>query len=183
MLSEEEKKERQREHARKWREKNREALKERSREYRANLSPEEAERQRVARRERQLRNKDRRRETNRRCYEKTPEIWILSNIRKRCRDNGIPFNLTVEDIKAPEFCPVLGIKLERNHKGRESGPQYCSPSVDRIIPELGYVKGNVIVVSHLANAIKQNATPEQIRKVADFYDRLINGKAGGESDT
>ena len=90
----------------------------------------------------------------------------------------MPCDITVEDIAAPEYCPVLGMKLERNHKGRNAGPQPCSPSVDRIIPELGYVKGNVIVISHLANAIKQNATPEQIRKVADFYDRLING---GES--
>lgn len=180
LTPEEEKKERQREYRRKWAKENPDKIQASRRKARALRTPEQIEKEKEYRRQRRLKNKDQIRATNRRCYERSPEIWILSNIKKRCRDNGIPFNITVEDIKAPEFCPVLGIKLERNHNGRESGPQYCSPSVDRIIPELGYVKGNVIVISHMANAIKQNATPEQIRKVADFYDRLING---GESDT
>lgn len=41
--------------------------------------------------------------------------------------------------------------------------------MDKIDPSRGYVKGNVIVVSGLANRIKTNATLEQIKKVYDFY--------------
>lgn len=51
-------------------------------------------------------------------------------------------------------------------------------TIDAIARNL--VKGNVIVVSHLANAIKQNATPFQIRLVADFYEAVIQKAAISE---
>jgi hypothetical protein len=38
--------------------------------------------------------------------------------------------------------------------------------VDRIVPELGYVKGNVIVVSCRANRIKSDATPDELERIA-----------------
>jgi hypothetical protein len=82
---------------------------------------------------------------------------------------GTPFDLeSIDDIPHPTCCPVFGVELVmgagRNHK--------WSPSIDKIIPEKGYVKGNVIVVSHFANSIKSNATPEQIMAVAKFYKKL-----------
>lgn len=67
---------------------------------------------------------------------------------------------------------MLGVRLDYALKGK-SGPQPDSPSIDRIIPALGYVKGNVIVVSQRANTIKNNATPEELRRVADFYSNLM----------
>lgn len=48
----------------------------------------------------------------------------------------------------------------------------ASPTLDRIIPRRGYVPGNVIVVSNLANRIKSSATARQIRRVATFYEML-----------
>lgn len=97
----------------------------------------------------------------------------LTSIKARAKKNGIPFNLTIEDfLNIPDACPILGIPLERNFGKRVSWEN--SPSVDRIIPELGYVKGNVIIISTLANRIKQNATPEQIIKVGKFYEELAS---------
>jgi hypothetical protein len=82
---------------------------------------------------------------------------------------GVPFSLSSADISIPKYCPVLGIELRVNE--RHVGPD--SPSIDRIIPELGYVPGNVIVVSHLANTIKSYATVDQLLRVAAFYQQLI----------
>ena len=93
----------------------------------------------------------------------------LTSLRGRAKAKGLPFNLTLEDLVIPEKCPVLDIPLIRNYeKGHSS---HNSPSVDQIIPELGYVKGNVIVISVLANRIKQDATPEQIIKVGKFFEQ------------
>ena len=95
-------------------------------------------------------------------------LWIVQSAKKRCKVKNIPFNLMSSDIIIPEFCPVLGIRLERGIGVTTNN----SPSLDRIHPDLGYIKGNVIIVSQLANQIKSNATSRQIRQVADFYERL-----------
>ena len=42
-----------------------------------------------------------------------------------------------------------------------------------IIPEKGYVKGNIVVISNMANVIKSNATPEEIIAVGEFYKKLL----------
>lgn len=67
----------------------------------------------------------------------------------------------------PAFCPVLGLPLYRNTGGAAQGPN--SPSLDRIDASLGYVRGNVAVISAKANAIKSNATPEELLRVAAYF--------------
>lgn len=42
-------------------------------------------------------------------------------------------------------------------------PNEDSPSIDKVIPELGYVRGNVWVISNKANRIKNNATLEELK--------------------
>ena len=87
---------------------------------------------------------------------------MLKSARERAQLLGLPFNITIEDIVIPEHCPLLGVKL---HFGTLTD-RVCSPSLDRIIPELGYVKGNVWVISFRANAIKQDATVEELEMLA-----------------
>lgn len=89
----------------------------------------------------------------------------LSNIKRRAKQKGIEFDLSVEDIQNVSICPVFGFKLER---ANGSGGKPNSPSVDRIDPTKGYTKDNVQVVSHLANNMKQDATPEQLLMFADW---------------
>jgi hypothetical protein len=61
---------------------------------------------------------------------------------------------------------VLGVALSQGN----GKLHMSSPSLDRIRPELGYVPGNVAVISYKANAIKQGATPEELRAVADWLE-------------
>jgi hypothetical protein len=62
----------------------------------------------------------------------------LEQARYRAKKRGVPFNLTVDDIATvPEVCPVLNIPLQFSC----STPSDNSPSLDCIVPELGYVRG------------------------------------------
>jgi hypothetical protein len=74
--------------------------------------------------------------------------------------------LDVDDVTIPAFCPVLGLPLFRNQGGKAQGPN--SPTIDRIIPALGYVRGNVRVISSRANSIKSDSTPEELLRVAAY---------------
>lgn len=106
-----------------------------------------------------------------RKYEKqklSPEQLILQRIRHSARHRGLEFDLEVEDIIIPEYCPYLGYKLQFG----DGRPEKNSYSVDRVDNSLGYVKGNIEVISKLANAMKQNATEEeQIRFAKEVLRR------------
>lgn len=94
------------------------------------------------------------------------EAKMLNRAQQRAKQQSLPFNLELKDITIPDKCPVLGIALEA-HSGSPGGTK-CSPSLDRIEPEKGYVKGNVRVVSQLANAMKANASVEELVKFAKW---------------
>jgi hypothetical protein len=83
---------------------------------------------------------------------------------KRAKRLNIPFTITRTDIKIPEHCPVLGIKLEH---GKNIMCE-SSPTIDRIIPHLGYTPGNIAVISARANRIKSDATVEELEKILAF---------------
>jgi hypothetical protein len=93
---------------------------------------------------------------------------MLHGARGRAKKFGTPFNLEIQDIIVPTHCPVLGIELHRG-EGRQTS---ASPSLDRIKPELGYVRGNVRVISNRANTLKNNASAAELRLVADDAERL-----------
>ena len=107
--------------------------------------------------------------------EANKEKSMLKNARKRAKKNNIPFNITEDYLKSiypsDMICPVLGFEMSVGVD--ENGWTDTSPSLDRIIPEKGYVQGNVVIVSMRANSIKRDATPEEIRKVADFYEKVF----------
>ena len=65
-------------------------------------------------------------------------------------------------------------------RGYYSNATEGSPSVDRIDPNGGYVRGNIVVVSWRANRLKGNAMVNELRAIADFYEQLDNcRKAAG----
>ena len=97
---------------------------------------------------------------------------ILQQARRRAKKKNIPFDISVSDLEVPVFCPVLDIELSVN----DSHAKDNSISIDRIIPELGYVKGNVAIISHKANTIKNNASVEDLEKVLEWLKKVNNEK-------
>ena len=110
----------------------------------------------------------------------TPEGWsqyTLVKLRSRAKKAGQEFNLTANDIRVPETCPVFGRKLilglERT--GRLA-PDI--PSVDRFDNTKGYTKDNVRVISLRANMLKSDATITEIEQLL----RYMKGDPNGTSD-
>jgi hypothetical protein len=97
---------------------------------------------------------------------------LVREARKRAKKAGIPFSLKQDDVVWNTRCPILGTCLDYSRVGQRMWdflPENI-PSLDRILPKLGYVPGNVAVISLKANTIKNNGTAEIHRKIADWMD-------------
>lgn len=139
-------------------------------------------------REQYIKHKDRFRKTQKKyeqkkaILERTDKIrhakYLIQAARARSRRLKLQFSITYLDIPIPECCPILGIKLYKNNK-----ISYNSATVDRIIPEKGYIKGNVMVISCKANQIKNNGTPDEILKVGVYFKNLLGDKDESRSET
>ncbi len=90
----------------------------------------------------------------------------LCNARKRARKSGVDCDITYADLLdiAVTHCPALGIEL--NYSRGRMIMMDDSATVDRLIAPLGYVKGNITVISARANACKSRCTSEEIMAVS-----------------
>lgn len=104
----------------------------------------------------------------------------LIQIKCRSKKIGVPFDLKKEDVEIPSVCPVFGVPLEFNVGRGYSGTGF-SPSIDRIIPKLGYVKDNIQVISKKANIMKQDATPEELRMFAKWVLKTFPEESDGKA--
>jgi hypothetical protein len=99
----------------------------------------------------------------------TPErklAWALRTIKWKSQKNGIPFDIELKDfLPLPETCPALGTPMHYE------GDRDSIPTFDRLVPNLGYVKGNVHLISHRANRMKSDATPEEIMNLANWLNQ------------
>lgn len=95
---------------------------------------------------------------------------MVKSALKRARKNNLPFDIDMPYLKSivKQTCPIFGIQLNWGNQNSNGKPKYNSASLDRIIPEWGYVKGNVAIISNIANMIKQNVTYYELYKVADW---------------
>ena len=114
------------------------------------------------------------------CYNKqcngfktrNPKKFMVQCAKGRAKKAGVPFSITDEDFEIPEFCPVLGIKLESGTKKYHDN----SPSLDRVVPELGYVPGNIVVMSFRANRIKGDASVEEMETVLSWLKKRLDAQ-------
>ena len=91
---------------------------------------------------------------------------LVYDARARAKRDGIPCAITVEDIVWPTHCPAFGIELvyvKSNGKIRQT-----SATLDRRDNTLGYVPGNVFVLSHKANRLKSNATIAELEALLAY---------------
>jgi hypothetical protein len=102
-----------------------------------------------------------------------PGRGLLKLARQRCKKSGLPCTIKESDIAIPEFCPILGVKLEFGDMASRDD----SPSLDRIDAELGYIPGNVSVISFKANRIKNHGTADEHRRIADWIDEQTKESA------
>lgn len=72
-------------------------------------------------------------------------IRTIARARREAVKAGLPFDLEPHDVVRPKRCPVLGILFTDSPR---RGPH--SPVLHLIVPERGYVKGNVRVISQRA---------------------------------
>jgi len=110
-------------------------------------------------------------EETRKKFHQTKRGHVLNYLNKaklRAKRKNLAFDLDLEHVLsiAPDKCPVFGTEFVW---GRYQGEQHRqTPSLDRVVPELGYIKGNVVFISLWANMIKSDATDKELYAVADW---------------
>ena len=111
----------------------------------------------------------------------TVEKWANANvaaIRIRAANEGVAFDLTKEWLLTaiPPECPIF-------RRPFVFGPRSpLNASVDRIIPDGGYVTNNVCIISQEANLIKRRCTdPTIFRRMSEWLEMKIAQRRGDES--
>lgn len=96
-------------------------------------------------------------------------VWI-ARTKTRAKNKNIIFNLSSNYIfsiyPSDNKCPILKIDMKFGNDENDN-----SPSVDRIIPEKGYIENNVQWVSKIANTYKSDRTSKELRQIADWIER------------
>ena len=113
-------------------------------------------------------NKEEKRIKSKQKYRENIQSILYWNAKRRAKEKNLPFNIEKSDVIIPEYCPILNIKLKVN----EGVAKDSSPTLDRIIPSKGYVKGNIQVISYRANTIKNDATIEELEKIINYLRRI-----------
>lgn len=96
---------------------------------------------------------------------------MISSARKRAKRDNVPIDIDHDYVMnlATDICPALGIPISYTNSGHLKDN---SATLDKFDAERGYVKGNVNIISRLANIIKTSATANQVRHVADWMETI-----------
>lgn len=89
---------------------------------------------------------------------------------KRRRSKVLEYNLTLEYIKE--------LLLKQEYKDYYTGlvpENYEDYSLDRIDSNLGYIEGNVVITTNRVNAMKNDMSTEEFKKlISDLYNNITN---------
>ena len=114
----------------------------------------------------------------RRRAESPHEIWAVLGggwARARAKVQGLPVDLPREAVlrvidQAKGCCTYCrrAIDFQCSLRARHAGP-----SLDRLVPALGYVESNLVLSCYRCNAIKGDATPDELLNIATVAAALI----------
>lgn len=101
----------------------------------------------------------------------------FNKLKKRAEKNSIPFNLTFEYVM--ELYNIQNGKCFYSEKemtwGVDKGLQTSVISFDKIVPEIGYTIGNIVLCQFRFNSIKSNLNLEELKAyIPYFYNKLLN---------
>ncbi len=117
-----------------------------------------------------------------------PERFLKNRsslIKHRCSVDGTPFNLNGDYLihlylKQNGLCfytDIPMIMLAGRSKDRRADRD--SLSLDRIVPAIGYVKGNVVLCTNRINTVKNDLSLDEIsRWMPEWYMRICKFQAG-----
>jgi hypothetical protein len=93
----------------------------------------------------------------------------IANAKARAKKQGLPFTLAADRVDLPPAtCPCCGEAMKVSSR---KGGKPTSPTLDRLIPEHGYVPGNVVWLCRACNMLKGETTPatlDNVYRVADW---------------
>ena len=96
---------------------------------------------------------------------------MVYGARKNAREYGRGCTIEPKDIlPLPRKCPILGLDLSYGGTGIALEN---SASIDRIDNTIGYIPDNVVIISRRANSLKSDASPDELRRIADFYEKIV----------
>lgn len=106
------------------------------------------------------------------------KAWAVRTVyraRARAAQRGIPCTITPRDVieVAERVCPVTQEPLDYAPGKGRGRHRANSPAVDRLIPALGYVPGNLSVLSNRINRVKGAATPDELIALGKWAQRAI----------
>lgn len=95
---------------------------------------------------------------------KEPLRTPLNQARSRAKKQGIPFDISLDDLFIPDECPVFKIPLFFT-PGKRTHNSY---SIDRVDNNKGYTVDNTRVISLKANQRKSDLTIEEVEQLLKY---------------
>ena len=112
-----------------------------------------------------IKNVEKIKQRDRKNYIKNQKIQLFRSAKRRSIEHNLPFDIDLNYIETvwpiDNICPIRKVKLiVGTNQSRND-----SPSIDRIIPHLGYIKNNIVIMSYLANKTKADASIKELKKI------------------
>lgn len=110
--------------------------------------------------------------------------WVrgaANNAKDRARRTGTPYELSKKEVrKALDHCrrkcaycgKALDFQCSLDNR-------WDAPSLDKVVPRLGYVPSNIVVCCYRCNAVKNDASPQELRALADAIELVAESRGLG----